>query len=194
MKKLLTLISITTIVAAVTACSNPGAGDNDVLSATVEAQTSVAETSATTFDEPNKPEKITVEAYLNGEKIKIPVGGFPSYDSEEVEEYLHFAQRAVDLIVGLDNDFDSTIGEIKNGPSEYSDIEYPALRFNTDSYLSTISSITMLSDFSNNRGFFRVMVDTTFNNSEYRCAICVEFVKENGEWFVNGISDITLGL
>ena len=198
MKKLLTLISITTIVAT-TACSNPGEGDNDVLSATVEAQTSVAETSATTFDEPNKPEKITVEAYLNGEKITIPVGGFPSYDSEEVEEYLHFAQRAVDLLVGLDNDFDAAIGEIKFGFSEHIEnngewgMDYVLRRFNDNSNLISISDVSFLRFDSNFENLLYISIKTGFSNMDRATWTCIEFVKENGEWIINNLHDSTQG-
>ena len=78
MKKLLTIISITAIVAA-TACSNPGAGDNDVLSATVEAQTSVAETSATTTEPATVTETESTEepyVFVNSEDF--------SCDCEEI--------------------------------------------------------------------------------------------------------------
>ena len=189
MKKLLTLISITTIV-AVTACSNPGAGDNDVLSATEEAQTSVAETQTVALEPvcsgcdicETFERKFSVETHLNGQSIAIPIHLISVYDNcTVVQKKLYFAEKATKFIIDLNEDYDNTVTQIRN----LSDIEWLAEWFNNRT-LTSILQINTLGVSEYSETMFRVSFLVEFSNSSRSGWLCVELSEED-DFFVNDI-------
>ena len=186
MKKLLTLISITTIVAA-TACSNPGEGDNDVLSATLEAQTSVAETSATTTEPATVAETQSTSMTSAMEQTQTSTDEAQTTTGWTIEtieirhselrgtrKVLELAEKAVDFIINLDIDYENTFKQIRSPE----DPEWLDTCFNK----STIAGIDYVKVSISNAAFY-----IKFSDASRGCWVNIDFAEENGEFIVHDV-------
>ena len=184
MKKLLTLISITTIVAA-TACSNPGAGDNGVLSATEEAQISTSAESVSKHIPNATEEPVDKLNILNVEGHDVWVRmQSDKIDIFKIDVYLGLVERAIKLLVDLDRDFGNTLVQIKNPDN----LEWLNNMFNnSERNLASIGAAYIAEG-------ERIELSVRFSEIDDRAFfISVKFEDEDGEWVIDNVYDTSMG-
>jgi hypothetical protein len=120
------------------------------------------------------------EKHLYGHDVEINVR-FDDDECSKVSERLELAERAVKLLVDLDNDFDETI---EKNEGNFDMVKH---KFSVDMSLTSISE-AHISDHTDD--LMRIIIFTGFYGVDRRMDIYVAFSKEDDKWVIDSVFNV----
>ena len=187
MKKLLITICVIAIFA--------GCGDSKISDSVLQTEGTMSEINTIVITTEPK-EDYSVVANLNGEKKTIFVGRInENNDLISIEEQLYLAQRAVDLLIDLKNDYDNTVGQIRFEPNDNLGEDFPYEEsvkaiFNNERVITAMGLfgyINVYNSFCCCEKNFNVVIGVVFSDIEKLLFWGISFTKENEEWIINSV-------
>ena len=182
-----------TLALLLSACGNHGANTTappeippEVVTERAAAVTTVGETEETEY---------FVEAKLNSGIETIVLSRIDEHTDIPIEEQLYLAQRAVDLLIDLKNDYDNTVGQIRFEPNDNLGEDFPYEEsvkaiFNNERVITAMGLfgyINVYNSFCCCEKSFNVVIGVVFSDIEKMLFWGISFTKENEEWIINSV-------